>query len=134
MSTVILKCGLLTTSLGTDSKGNAFRHCIHLCLNLFYQKSWHPYRIFKEGVCARTSALATQSYLNLCDPMNCNLPGSSVHRISQARVLEWVDIPFLTQGLNLGLLHCRKIVYHLSHQGSPGEVIVLLKFLRDTQV
>ena len=85
-------------------------------------------------VCARTSALATQSYLNLCDPMNCNLPGSSVHRISQARVLEWVDIPFLTQGLNLGLLHCRKIVDHLSHQGSPGEVIVLLKFLRDTQV
>ena len=26
---------------------------------------------------------------------------------------------FLTQGLNLGLLHCRWILYHLSHQGSP---------------
>ena len=26
---------------------------------------------------------------------------------------------FLTQGLNLGLLHCRQILYHLSHQGSP---------------
>ena len=25
---------------------------------------------------------------------------------------------FLTQGLNLGLLHCRQILYHLSHQGS----------------
>ena len=25
----------------------------------------------------------------------------------------------LTQGLNLGLLHCRQILYHLSHQGSP---------------
>ena len=26
---------------------------------------------------------------------------------------------FPTQGLNLGLLHCRQILYHLSHQGSP---------------
>ena len=26
---------------------------------------------------------------------------------------------FLTQGLNQGLLHCRQILYHLSHQGSP---------------
>ena len=30
----------------------------------------------------------------LCDPMNCSLPGSSVHEIFQARVLEWVDISF----------------------------------------
>ena len=27
---------------------------------------------------------------------------------------------FLTQGLNLGLLHCRQILYHLSHQGKKG--------------
>ena len=30
----------------------------------------------------------------LCDPMNCNLPDSSVHGILQARILEWVAIPF----------------------------------------
>ena len=30
----------------------------------------------------------------LCDPMDCSLPGSSVHGILQARVLEWVTIPF----------------------------------------
>ena len=30
----------------------------------------------------------------LCDPMDCNLPGSSVHGILQARVLEWVAISF----------------------------------------
>ena len=30
----------------------------------------------------------------LCDPMDCSLPGSSVHGISQARILEWVAIPF----------------------------------------
>ena len=30
----------------------------------------------------------------LCDPMDCSLPGSSVHRIFQARILEWVAISF----------------------------------------
>ena len=38
--------------------------------------------------------LVTQSYLTLCDLMDCSLPGSSVHRISQARVLERVAIYF----------------------------------------
>ena len=35
-----------------------------------------------------------QSYLTLRDPMDCSLPGSSVHGIFQARVLEWVAIAF----------------------------------------
>ena len=30
----------------------------------------------------------------LCDPMDCSLPGSSIHRIFQAKVLEWVAISF----------------------------------------
>ena len=34
--------------------------------------------------------LAAQS----CDPMDCSSPGSSVHEILQARILEWVAIPF----------------------------------------
>ena len=38
--------------------------------------------------------LVSQLYLTLCDPMNCNLPGSSVHEILQARILDWVAIPF----------------------------------------
>ena len=29
----------------------------------------------------------------LCDPMDCSLPGSSVHGILQARILEWVAVP-----------------------------------------
>ena len=36
----------------------------------------------------------TQSCLNICDPMDSSLPGSSVHGIFQARVLEWVAISF----------------------------------------
>ena len=35
-----------------------------------------------------------QSYPTLCDPMDCSLPSSSVHGILQARILEWVAIPF----------------------------------------
>ena len=52
----------------------------------------------------------TQSCLTLCDPIDCSLPGSSVHGILQARILEWAAIfplqgIFPTQGLNLHLLH-----------------------------
>ena len=36
----------------------------------------------------------TQSCPTLCDPIDCSLPGSSVHGISQAGILEWVAIPF----------------------------------------
>ena len=36
----------------------------------------------------------TQSCLTLCDPLNCSLPSSSVDEILQARILEWVAIPF----------------------------------------
>ena len=35
-----------------------------------------------------------QSCLTLCDPVDCSLPGFSVHGIFQARVLEWVAIAF----------------------------------------
>ena len=38
--------------------------------------------------------LVAQSCLTLCDPMNCSPSGSSVHGILQARILEWVAMPF----------------------------------------
>ena len=41
------------------------------------------------GMCAKW----LQSCLTLCDHMDCNLPGSSVHANLQARTLEWVAIP-----------------------------------------
>ena len=37
-------------------------------------------------------AKALQLYLTLCNPMDCSPPGSSVHRIIQERILEWVPI------------------------------------------
>ena len=39
-------------------------------------------------------AKSLQLCLILCDPVNCNPPGSSVHGILQARILEWIAIPF----------------------------------------
>ena len=74
--------------------------------------------VLREGlpdvVC--TCACA-QSCPTLCNPMNFSLPGSSAHDIFQARILEWVAVPFsrgifLTQESNPGLLHCRLIVLH----------------------
>ena len=56
--------------------------------------------------------------------MDLSLPGSSVHGDSPGKntgvgchaLLQGI---FPTQGLNPGLPHCRQILYHLSHQGSP---------------
>ena len=38
--------------------------------------------------------LDAQLCLTLCNPMDCSLPGSSVHGILQVRILEWVAISF----------------------------------------
>ena len=46
-------------------------------------------KISLVSVCARA-----QLCLTLCNPMDCSSPGSSVHEISQARMLEWVAISF----------------------------------------
>jgi len=42
----------------------------------------------------KSESEVAQSCLTLSDPMDCSLPGSSVHGIFQARVLEWVAIVF----------------------------------------
>ena len=39
-------------------------------------------------------SVVTQLCPTLCDPMHCSLPGSSIHGIFQARILEWVAISF----------------------------------------
>ena len=67
--------------------------------------------------------LVTQSCLTLCDLMDCSLPGSSVHGDSPGKNIgvgchSLLQQIFPTWGWNPGLLHCRQILYHLSHQGS----------------
>ena len=75
--------------------------------------------------------LVVQSRPTLCDPIDCSLPGTSVHGDSPGKdtgvgchaLLQGI---FPTQGLNPGLQHCRRILYHLSYQGSPVYMYVCL--------
>ena len=139
------------------------------------------------------------SHVQLCNPIDCSLPGSSLHEILQARILEWAAISFYrgsswprdqtwvsciagrcftgwatretqsesdsvvsdclrphglyspwnstgqntgvgscsllqgvfpNQGLNPGLLHCRQILYQLSHKGRPFLRGLTVKFCK----
>ena len=47
---------------------------------------------------AAAAAKSLQSCPTLCNPMDCSLPGSYVHGIFQARVLEWEAIAFSEHG------------------------------------
>ena len=68
--------------------------------------------------------LVTQLYPTLCNPMDYSLPGSFVHGDSPGKntgvgshaLLQGIS---LIQGSNSGLLHCRQILYCLSHHGNP---------------
>ena len=68
-----------------------------------------------------------QSCLTLCNPMDCSPPGSSVHGISQARILEWVAISFSRwssqprdrASVSSVSFIAGRFFYLLSHQGSP---------------
>ena len=59
----------------------------------------------KDSILCRESVkvLVIQSCPTLCDPMDCSPPGSSVHGILQARILEWVAIPSLGDLPNPGV-------------------------------
>ena len=75
----------------------------------------------RVSVCA---CLVAQLCLILCNPMDCSPPGSSIHGDSPGKntgvgchaLLQGI---FPTQVSNPGFPHCRWILYHLSHQGSP---------------
>ena len=65
--------------------------------------------------------LVAQSRPTICDPMDCS-PGSSVHGILQARILEWVAIPFSRASFQprdrTRVSHIAgRFFYHLNHQG-----------------
>ena len=52
----------------------------------------------------KSESEVAQSCPSLCDPMDCSLPGSSTHRIFQARVLEWGVIAFSVTGVSIPIL------------------------------
>ena len=73
-----------------------------------------------------------QSYLTHCNPMDCSLPGPSVHGIIQARLLEWVAI-FSTRGSSWPkgwtCVSCisRQILYHSATKEVPPFGLLNLK-------
>ena len=82
-----------------------------------WRASWWKWRKWSE---------VTQSCLTLWDPMDCSLPGSSVHGIFQARVLEWVAISFSRgsswpRDQNWVSHSVGKMLYPSEPQGEGGE-------------
>ena len=76
---------------------------------------------FKQQV---YEVLVTQSFPTLCNPMDYSPPGFSIHGSSPGKnsgvgCHALLHCFFPTQESNPGLLHCRQILYHLSHQGNP---------------
>ena len=73
--------------------------------------------------------MAAAKWLQLCptlsDPMDCSPPGSSVHAILQARILEWAAFPLPRDLSNPGIKHGSPALQvdslPLSYQGSPIE-------------
>ena len=97
-----------------------------LCAVSWDGGSWDVKTLSSTSPCA-VLGLVAQSCLTLWDPMDYIPPGSSVHGILQARILEWVAMPSSkgsSQLSNPGLLHCRWILYQLSYQGSPNLLIL----------
>ena len=91
------------------------RHDWATSLSLFtfmhWRRKWQPTPVFLPGESQERQSLVgcrlwghtesdttevtwQQQQQTLCDPMGCSLPGSSIHGILQARILEWVAIPF----------------------------------------
>ena len=63
---------------------------------IFISHSHKISTLLAQCMCA-VRAKSLQSSPTLCNPMDCNPPGSSVHGILQARILEWVVMPSSTQ-------------------------------------
>ena len=68
----------------------------------------------------------TQSCPTLCDPMDYRIHG--ILQPTEVSALSFPQGIFPTQGLNPGLSHGRRILYQLSHKGSPVEQYIILFF------
>ena len=81
-------------------------------------------------------AKSLQLCLTLCNPMDCNRPGSSVHGIHQARIVEWIAMPSSRgssqprdQTRLLCLLYCRQILYHWAFREAELRHILRIKII-----
>ena len=66
--------------------------CSHVCISIpALQIGSSVSFFFRFHMCMHAKLL--QSCLTLCDPMDCSLPGSSIHGILQSKILEWIAVP-----------------------------------------
>ena len=83
------------------------------------------YPVFNNNT---TICSVTQSCLTLCNPMDCSPPGSSVHGIFQARILEWVAISF-SRNATIAIIYCAMLEGHLTkfntHNNLRGGITVI---------
>ena len=75
----------VTAWMGGESGGE----WIHVCMYVWLS----PFTVhLKISHCSSALGVYAQSCLTPCNPLDCSLPGSSVHGIFQARILEWIAI------------------------------------------
>ena len=111
-STMKYKC-IPVRMVIVKKKGIYMFICIFICVN-----KWHIY------MCWAVLSCSAHSCQTLCVPMDCSPPGSSLYGDSPGKNTvvgchAFLQGIFPTQRLNLGLLHCRQILYHLSYQWRP---------------
>ena len=81
--------------IATDIPGICylFRTIVLITGNYNYRELNYFCKILWLCACLYVCVLSLQSCPTLCNPMDCNLPGSAVHEIVQPRILEWVAMP-----------------------------------------
>ena len=118
-----MTCGLYSKNVSI--------YCICMCNGIIH------YVTVLRGEGIYVLSLVAQSYPTLCKTMDCNTPGSSVHRDSADKNTgvgchALFRGLFPTQGLNLGFLRCRWIFYQLSYQKYLVILIIPIKtFVRE---
>ena len=100
---------------------NNYRKLIELRQHQLIIQHGSPWATVKVSAClCSLHVLVAQSCPTLCDPMDCSPPGSSIHGILQARILECIAIPFsrgsswLRDWTHVSSASCisRQILYH----------------------
>ena len=111
----VVRCGEEVTFCNLQVKPNCFGRLVFLGCDLHkcFFLSTAPFSGYSES-----EVKMAQLCLTLCDPMDC--PWNSLGQNTGVGSLSLLQGIFLTQESNRGLLHCRRILYQLSYQGSPS--------------
>jgi len=101
LSSVNAQCSIDCIRRLLESSGDKLLGFFQCVFETSILTGWYPYLwsylAFSVSFCITDECecvLVAQLCLTLCDPVDCSPPGSSVPGILQARILEWVAIPF----------------------------------------